>query len=85
MPFVILAVDVGESRNTVEQFVRKKGLTLPFLLDEKTEVSSQYGVRSHPMKFLIDTQGDLTGIAYGYRKWDTKEMISLIRTLVDSA
>lgn len=36
------------------------------------------------MKFLIDTDGNLIGIALGYREWDTKEMKSLISSLINA-
>ncbi len=75
---------MGENKKTVEEFVRERSLSLPFLLDEKNEVSTMYGIRSHPMKFLINMQGDVAGIAYGYREWDSEEMKSLIRTLMNA-
>jgi peroxiredoxin len=84
-PFVILAIDVGEEKEKVEEFVKERGLSFRFLLDKNTYVSKSYGIRSHPMKFLIDERGDLIGIAYGYREWDTEEMKTLIKRLLDTA
>ena len=79
-----MAIDVGESKETVLRFVEERDLTFTFLLDKDTNVSTQYGVRSHPMKFLIDKQGNLIGISQGYKEWDSKEMISLIELLINS-
>ncbi len=79
-----MAIDVGESKETVLKFVEDRDLSFTFLLDEDSQVSAQYGVRSHPMKFLIDKQGNLIGISQGYKEWDSKEMISLIEMLIDS-
>ena len=62
----------------------KKGYTIPALLDNKGKVSSQYGVRSHPMKFLINKSGRLIGIAKGFREWDADDMKQLIQTLMSS-
>jgi thiol-disulfide isomerase/thioredoxin len=83
-PFVILAIDVGEDRGTVEKYVRSKGYSLKFLLDEDKVVSARYGVRAHPMKFLINRDGKLIGVGQGYREWDTQEMKTLIQALIDS-
>ncbi len=83
-PFAYLAVNVGEGKETVERFVRSRGLTFKVLLDEDGGVAARYGVRSHPMKFLIDAEGDLVGLAMGYREWDTEEMKSVIRQLLAS-
>ena len=79
-----MAIDVGESKETVLRFVEERDLSLTFLLDKDSQVSAQYGVRSHPVKFLIDKQGNLIGISQGYKEWDTKEMKSLIELLIDS-
>ena len=82
-PFAILAVNVKEKREVVKRFVSGKGLSFPVLVDEDGKVTTLYGVRSHPMKFLIDARGNLIGIASGYREWDTDEMKSLIRSLIN--
>ena len=79
-----MAIDVGESKETVLRFVEERDLSLTFLLDKDSQVSAQYGVRSHPVKFLIDKQGNLIGISQGYKEWDSKEMISLIELLINS-
>jgi len=62
--------------------MHKKGYTIPALLDIDGEVSAQYGVRSHPMKFLINKSGKLIGIAKGFREWDADDMKQLIQTLM---
>ena len=82
-PFSILAIDVGEKRDTVLKFVKERDLSLNFLLDQDTSVSSLYGVRSHPMKFLIDKKGRLIGVSFGYGEWDKEEMRSLIELLIN--
>jgi hypothetical protein len=68
----------------VQKFIRNKGYSFLNLLDESGIVSAQYGVRSHPMKFLINKNRELIGIAKGYRKWDTDEMKLLINSLIKS-
>ena len=82
--FTFLAVNVGEIRETVRKFINDNGYSFLNVLDESKQVSTQYRVRSHPMKFLINKNGDLIGIAKGYREWNTDEMIVLIRTLMHS-
>jgi peroxiredoxin len=80
-PFSLLAIDVGENKEKVLKFVEARGLSFQFLLDEDSQVSQQYGVRSHPMKFLINKEGNVIGAALGYREWNTEEMKQLIRIL----
>lgn len=83
-PFILLAIDVGEKKEIVQKFVRSRGLSFKFLLDKDGHVSARYGIRSHPTKFLIDTEGNLIGRALGYSEWDTDNMKSLIRLLLSS-
>lgn len=81
-PFEIVAIDLRESRSIVENHVRNNGLTYTNLIDETGKVSEQYGVSSTPVKFLIDTKGNMTGAAIGFREWDTDEFKALIETLM---
>jgi peroxiredoxin len=78
-------VDVGEKKETVQRFVHDQGLSFRFLLDEDGQVSAEYGIRSHPMKFLIDKKGNIVGIAQGFREWDKEEMKSLVQLLINLA
>jgi len=81
--FVILAIDVGEKKDTVKSFIEKNGYSFLNILDKDRQVSAQYGVRSHPMKFIIDKKGNLIGTARGFREWDSNEMKDLIRLLIN--
>jgi peroxiredoxin len=82
-PFSIIAIDVGESRETVLKFSEENDLSFTVLLNEDSQISAQYAVRSHPMKFLIDRQGNLIGVSQGYKEWDAAEMKSLIKALIN--
>ena len=64
------------------EHVRDNGLSFTNLLDQDGMVSAQFGVRSTPTKILLDKEGNLTGMALGYKKWDKEEMKSLIRMLI---
>ncbi len=80
--FVLLAVDVQEEARKVRSFARDQGLSFPILLDSNGAVASRYGVRAHPVAYLIDIQGNVIGVAHGYREWDRKEMKALVRSLL---
>ncbi len=80
--FVLLSVDVGEEKTKVRRFARDEGISFPVLLDNESMVAAIYGVRAHPVAYLIDTDGDLIGAAFGYRKWDPKKMEALVRALL---
>lgn len=81
---MVLGIDIQENRELVLRRVQQYGLTYDNLLDENSEVSNLYGVRSTPAKFIIDTKGNLAGSALGYREWDNKEMKLLIKKLMET-
>jgi peroxiredoxin len=81
--FVVLGIDIQENRNQVLSQVKKYGLSYENLLDENSEVSNLYGVRSTPAKFIIDTKGNLVGAALGYREWDDEGVKLLIKKLME--
>lgn len=81
-PFILLSVDIAEKASKVRSFAKDKGLSFPILLDSNGAVASQYGVRAHPVAYLVDVEGKLVGAAQGFRKWDKKEMKALISSLM---
>jgi peroxiredoxin len=55
--FVVLAVNSGESAETVAAFLEEQDFTFPVLLDPDGEVMSGYKVRGLPTSFFIDRGG----------------------------
>ncbi len=62
---VILAVNVGEDKNTVQKFIKDNGYNFPILLDVKGEVSQKYQVTGIPTSYFVDTEGYLDDGATG--------------------
>jgi len=62
---VILAVNVGEDKDTVQKFISDKGYNFHILLDVKGEVSQKYQVTGIPTSYFIDTEGYLDDGATG--------------------
>lgn len=80
--FVILAVDLRESRDEVVSFMNEYGLTFPVLLDSKGEVGSMFGVRAIPTTYLLDSEGKIVGGAIGARNWESDDAFELIESLL---
>ena len=81
--FVILAVDLREERELVEEFAEELGLSFPILLDPRGITGLVYGVRAIPTTYLVDKQGRLTARLIGSREWDTPGFESALRRLMD--
>jgi peroxiredoxin len=62
---VILAVNQGESSDTVKAFASYYGLTFPLLLDTNYQASFAYNVRLLPTTFFIDKDGIIKEIKTG--------------------
>jgi len=76
MIVVSISMDQGKIekvRKLVKNYASRKNLTFLNLLDPKSEVARQYGVRGVPMTFFINSRGIVVAYASGYRKWDSKE------------
>jgi len=62
---VILAVNVGEDKKTVQDFITKNKYNFPVLLDVKGEISQLYQVTGIPTSYFINTNGFLDDGATG--------------------
>ena len=61
----ILAVNVNDRPENVDEFLEEYGITFPILPDEGTAVSTQYSIQLLPTSYLIDSEGKIEHIAKG--------------------
>ncbi|MGH7205781.1 MAG: TlpA family protein disulfide reductase [Nitrospiraceae bacterium] len=81
--FELLAVTTEQQKEAIDGFVKALGLTFPIVLDETTDVSAAFGVRGLPTTVLIGKNGQVLGRAVGPRGWDSREAVSLIRSVME--
>jgi len=60
-----LALNLGESKITVQNYVDQLKLNFPIVLDDKEEVRKRYGVMSYPTTFFIDPDGKIATVKVG--------------------
>ncbi len=60
----ILAVNLEESRKTVEEFVKKQPISYPVVLDERGKTSNLYNLSGIPIAVLLEKGGKV--LYYGY-------------------
>lgn len=72
----------GENETLVQDFQNEFKLSLPVLYDPGDETARQYGVRGHPVTFIIDREGFLVGKVIGERDWSSKEARALLEDLL---
>ncbi len=61
----ILAVNLGESAQTVRKWKRELGLSYDILLDPLVTVAGRYQLRGQPTSFLLDAAHRIQRIYYG--------------------
>lgn len=61
----VLGVNIGESRDEVQHFVTRSGLTFPILLDPNEDALRAFGSISLPSSFLIDRDGRVRARWFG--------------------
>jgi thiol-disulfide isomerase/thioredoxin len=69
---VVVAVNMKEAPARVEAFVKELGLTFTVLLDSVGEVSDRYQLQALPTSYFVGRDGDLVGVALGYRDWGSR-------------
>jgi peroxiredoxin len=66
----------------VKDFVQRHNLTFLNLLDSKSEIATQFGVRGVPISFFINPQGKVVAYASGYRDWQSEDGRKVIEELI---
>lgn len=75
----VVLVDVGESVETVKEFMKKQKIALPVVVDESGEIAQKYFISGFPTSVFIDKDGILKGGVVGYRAMD--DMIEVIEDM----
>ena len=78
----MLAVNLRENRNVVQQFIQRYGYTFPIPLDLDGMVSSRYGIEAIPTTFIIDRDGVIIGRVVGSIYWDTPQVFAAFDLLL---
>jgi len=58
---LVLAVDAGESKRTVKEYLARSPRAVPVVLMENTNLSAMFAAKSYPLYVLIDAQGKIAG------------------------
>lgn len=81
-PFVVLAVNVGESARVARDFAGKMTLGFPLLLDRDTRTTKAWGARILPASFVVGPDGRIRYSYFGALDWARPDVRTAIRRLV---
>ncbi len=77
----VLAVNIGERKAAVADWVQDKKPSFTVLVDEGGAVTQAYRVVATPTVFLVDPDGKIAGKAIGPKKWDSDAGKAALRAL----
>ena len=83
--FEVLAVDVGETREQVRDFLRERPVGFPVLLDTAGDTFKRWKAYAFPTSLLLDRQHRVRYAVYGAFVWDSPEVIEVISRLLDGS
>ena len=78
----VVAINMGEDRDAVAAWVKRRGVSSTVLLDATGAVTESYRVAYTPTVFLIDRNGRIVGKAIGNKSWTSDGGRALIRALL---
>ncbi|MBW5289667.1 MAG: thioredoxin family protein [Candidatus Ruthia sp. Apha_13_S6] len=80
-PFKILTVNVGESKQEIDAFMKKVKFDLPIMLDHSGQAVRDWGVYAYPSNFLLDKNGNIRYTYRGALEWDARPIVKTIQSL----
>jgi thiol-disulfide isomerase/thioredoxin len=81
VPFTILAVDMGETKEEVDQFVSEVKPEFTILMDKDGKSIGDWSVFAAPSNFIIDPEGNIRYTLFGGVEWDSEELIEKLKAL----
>ncbi len=81
-PFVVLAVNYGESAPRVREFLVRERLDLRVLLDPGQQAARAWRVRVLPGSVLVGADGQARTMVIGEYDWASEEALKTVRELL---
>lgn len=81
-PFVILAVDMGETEAEVKAYIRQIKTDFTVLLDKDGSALKAWKVFAFPTSYVVDAQGRIRYGLFGASEWDTPDKVQKITQLM---
>lgn len=81
-PFVILAVNMGETEKEVKDFLTQVNADFTILMDSDGKAITAWKVFVAPSTFLVDPKGNIRYVLQGGAEWDAPEYVTKISELL---
>jgi len=81
---VVLAVNLGDSRNKISAFMNEYKLNFPAVIDERSATGSYYNIQAIPTTYIIDRRGLIIARLVGSINWNTPKVISALEAALQN-
>jgi peroxiredoxin len=78
----ILAVDVGESAETMKQFLKDKPVSFPVLMDTQGDALQRWGIYAFPTTLVLDREHRVRYAVFGAFDWSSQEVLDTLSPLL---
>lgn len=72
---LLLAINVGESKEEIKAFMEENDLSFTVLLDEDMNVAYDYGIRSFPTTIAVNKKGEVVSGYVGMLNYEQMEQL----------
>lgn len=76
--FVVLSVDMGETKEEVETFLEKVPADYPVMLDPDGTLVKDWKLRAFPTTFVLDAEGYIRLAYFGGLEWDEQPVVDTL-------
>ena len=81
-PFVILAVDMGETEAEVKTYLQQIKTDFTVLMDKDGRALKAWKVFAFPTSYVVDAQGKIRYGLYGGSEWDAADKVEKLTQLL---
>jgi peroxiredoxin len=78
----LLVVDVGDSKQTLLNYLKTNNFSIKPVIDDKQEVSGKYQVNGYPTSYIIDSKGVIQRVHSGYM--DEGSLRSILDSIINT-
>ncbi len=81
--FEVVGINIDKKQKNALKIVERFGLSFPVLLDPNAEVIQRYPGRAMPISYLIDQEGAIRNVFFGFNRKKLPQMRASIKELVN--
>ena len=78
----IIAINYGENKEKIDQFMDNNNMNFVVLLDEDMFSENFFKIIGLPTSFIINKNGKITHEVVGEIEWDSKPLINIVKNLL---